>query len=442
MRLTDKVAQTLAPPRDKHSVIHYDSGHRSAVPGFGLRLTRNGSRSWVYNFRHRTTGVERRMTKGSLAAWNSEQAREEAKRLRRIVEQDGDPLQQREDERTAPTVDTLLDRYEAEHCPRKRTGDADKAMIRLWLRPALGRLKVKDVSFADIDALHRKITASGSPYAANRVLSLASKAFSLAMRWRYRTDNPAKGVERNLEDKRSRYLDGDELARLLAALGNHKDEPSASVIRLAIMTGARRGEILAMRWADLDLKAGKWIKPSAHTKQKKEHPLPLSAPARLLLADVKAKAEAKAKVERVEESAFVFPGRDGEPRKELKKAWSAICGEAGLADRVPQKTRDGKMIRTREDEPRMRWRPSVRFHDLRHTYAAILASGGASLPLIGALLGHTQPSTTARYTHLFDDPQRKAVERVAAAIEAATTTNPKAEIIEHRTPQRDRHHAE
>jgi integrase len=170
------------------------------------------------------------------------------------------------------------------------------------------------------------------------------------------------------------------VARLTAALAEHRDPQAATNIRMLLLTCARRGEALAMRWADLDLEAGVWVKPSAHTKhkQKKTHRVPLSAPARQLLVGIPQAGE------------YVFPGRSGGYRVEIKGNWQAIRKAARLE--------------------------GVRVHDLRHSYASILASANLSLPVIGALLGHTQAQTTARYAHLFNDPLRAATERVGAIV--------------------------
>ena len=149
----------------------------------------------------------------------------------------------------------------------------------------LGRLKVDGVAWSDIDALHRRITKAGHPYQANRVIATASKMFALAIRWRMRADNPVKGVERNQEHKRKRYLSSEELARLTGVLASHEDREAADIVRLLLLTGCRRGEALAARWADLDLTAGTWIKPGSSTKQRTDHVSPLSAPARQLLAE-------------------------------------------------------------------------------------------------------------------------------------------------------------
>ena len=257
----------------------------------------------------------------------------------------------------------------------------DRAMIEKLILPVIGQLKVHDVRGDDIDRLHRDISRT-RPIRANRVAQLLSKMFSLAVRWEYRSDNPVKGIHRNPEPKRTRYLSDDELKRLIAALASRPNQTSANVIRMLLLTGARRGEVLNARWDQFDLEAGVWTKPSAHTKQKKEHRVPLSALVMQLLSQMRNSAGSL---------PYVFPGRvPGKPLKEIKGFWAGVCKEAKIED--------------------------CRIHDLRHTYASILASAGHSLPVIGALLGHTQPNTTARYSHLFDDPLREATEKVGSVV--------------------------
>jgi integrase len=154
-----------------------------------------------------------------------------------------------------------------------------------------------------------------------------------------------------------------------------------ALIRFLMMTGCRFGEAVRATWDQFDLERGVWTKPSPHTKAKKQHSVPLSAPARALLASL----------ERKSGNPLVFASpKTGRPLVTVKTAWAAIRRDAGL---------DG-----------------VRIHDLRHSFASVLASSGASLQLIGSLLGHTQLATTARYAHLADDARREAVERAAAAL--------------------------
>ena len=215
-----------------------------------------------------------------------------------------------EDQRDAPTVSELIDRFEAEHLPRKRPGTAEdyRRMLRVWVRPHFGEhAKVRDVDFADIDRLHRRITNAGYSYRANRVIAMVSKMFSLAVRWGMRETNPTRGLERNREYGRRRYLSADELVRLTKALAEHPDKQAADVIRLLLLTGARRGEVLAMRWADVDLTEGTWSKPASSTKQREAHEVPLSAPARQLLSEIREQQAGK----RHAVGEYVFPGNGG-----------------------------------------------------------------------------------------------------------------------------------
>ena len=123
--------------------------------------------------------------------------------------------------------------------------------------------------------------------------------FNVAIRWQWRTDNPARGIERNQEPARHRYLSAAELVSLSVSLAEHPDQQAANIFRLLLLTGARRSEVAGLRWADLDLAEGVWTKPAATTKQKAMHRVPLSAPARQLLAELHAT--------RSEDSEYVFP---------------------------------------------------------------------------------------------------------------------------------------
>lgn len=393
LRLSDAIVRRLEPPV-RSNRITYEHG-KGAVRGFGVRVTARGARSFILNYT--VAGRERRYTIGGYPAWSVVAARDEARRLRQEIDRGVDPLADRETEREAPTVNELADRYIAEHAVKKRSGKDDEAMLRRIVRPEFGNRKVASITFADVDRLHRKLSAK-TPYQANRLAALLSKMFSLAVRWQMRPDNPVKGVERNHEERRYRYLNGDELRRLSEALAVLPSQNVANVVRLLLLTGARRGEVLNATWDQFDLKTGIWTKPSSHTKQKREHRAPLSAPALQLLVDIKTAQERGRKP-----LHYVFPSPIGdEPLGDPKKSWAVLCKAADL---------DG-----------------VRLHDLRHTYAALLASAGQSLPVIGSLLGHTQPGTTARYAHLLDDPLRAATERAGALIAAAAGTSPSAEI--------------
>jgi integrase len=377
MRLTDQVIRKLPSPPAGYALT-WDA----EIKGFGVRVTAAGAKSFVLQYR--AAGIGRRHTIGSFPDWPTTAAREEAKRLKRIVDTGGDPALDRREQREAPTVADLIERWRTDHAPKKRerSRQEDEGLIRQWIASELGKRKVAEIRCTDIERLHRKITDHGTPVRANRTLILLSKMFALSVRWEMRDDNPVAGIERNHETPRERYLTGDEMERLAAALAGLRNQQAANAIRLLLLTGARRTEVLAATWDQFDLDEGVWAKPSSHTKQKKVHRIPLSAPARTLLADMQAASG---------RSSYLFQGRGSNGHlTSIKKSWATVCQAAGIAD--------------------------AHLHDLRHSYASALASGGQSLPVIGALLGHTQAQTTQRYAHLIDDALREATEKAGAVI--------------------------
>ncbi|MET4697998.1 integrase [Constrictibacter sp. MBR-5] len=376
-KLTKRLVESIEP--EATEVVVWDT----EISGFGVRVSPAGRRSYILKYRagHGRSAPIRKPTIGVHGNITLEQARAIARDMMGQVAAGRDPSAERKAEAELPTMKDLaaayLDAFKA-----KRTIDEDKAKFaRLEkLAPSLMRKRVRDVTHADVAAVKAKL--ADTPIQANRFLALLSAAFSYASgpEKRWCTENPAKGIKRNPEERRERYLSPAELLRLSEALNAYSEPGTANAVRLLMLTGARRGEVLQARWEQFDLDAGVWTKPSAHTKQKKLHRVPLSPPALLLL-------QAQRKLAGTSE--WVFPGRrNGERLMDVKKAWATVCTAAGIED--------------------------ARLHDLRHTFASILAGSGMSLPIIGALLGHTQPATTARYSHLADDPLREATGRVGA----------------------------
>lgn len=399
-KLTDTIVKAQPAPTTGNRIT-YDE----VVKGFGVRITAAGARSFILNYRTRN-GRERRYTIGQFPDWRTVAAREEAARLKQAVDRGEDPLEGLQTERAAPTMAKLCERFLEEHADRKRenTRIFYRGVINKWILPELRSRKVADIAFEDIDGLHRSITKKGKPYIANRTMSVLSKMFNLAIKWRWRTDNPVKGIERNQEVKRQRYLSTAEIAGLTKALAEHEDQQAANVLRLLLLTGARSEEVRGARWDQIDLEKGVWTKPAASTKQKRDHRVPLSAPAMQLLSEIRTAEEARAAKRERELSPYVFPGRGGKNfRDNIKRPWAEIIKASGFTEHA-------------------------RIHDLRHTYASILASAGLSLPIIGQLLGHTQAATTHRYSHLFDDPLRAATDRVGAIVDAGK--KPAADVVD------------
>ncbi len=211
-------------------------------------------------------------------------------------------------------------------------------MIEREILPAIGDRKVAEVHEGDIEALRRGIAERGRAVRANRVLAVASKMFSLALRrkegedapWRNQMQgNPCKGAARNREDGHERFFSAAELAALGDALAVYGHTPASDCLRFVMLTGCRPGEAIHATWDQFDAEPGFWVKPSAHTKQRKVHRVPLAAAAMELLERIRAERE---KTPRRAKSDFVFPGQSqDEPLKQLRSTWEAVTASASVA---------------------------------------------------------------------------------------------------------------
>jgi integrase len=433
----------------------------SEITGFGLRWlkptdrNRIGGRSFFMNYR--IDGREKRFTIGAHPDWTVEAARAEAKALRRRIDRGEDPAKDRRERREAPTVRDLAERYREEHLSKKAASSQknDWAMIQREILPALSDRKVADVHIGDIEALHRGITKRGTPVRANRVVAVASAMFSISVKraegetepWRNQLQgNPCKGVGRNPEEGRERFFSPAELAALgdaLVAPGDKGPTPAADCIRFVMLTGCRPGEAMHAKWEQFETEPGFWVKPSAHTKQRKTHRVPLGAAAVELIERIKVERE---KTPRRAQSEYAFPGQfHGEPLKQLRSTWEEVAGKASVAlwrdakdprvaalvaelERSLGREATATAITALAAKAGVKLPPApqdARIYDLRHTFASIGAGGGLSLPIIGRLLGHTQMRTTQRYAHLADDPLKDAAAKITATIAGAGKDNDK-----------------
>ncbi|MCD2324461.1 site-specific integrase [Sphingomonas sp. IC-56] len=300
----------------------------------------------------------------------------------------GDPAQERQDRREAVTVRELSERLDREHISirvKESTAKEYRRNLKRFILPALGRLRVTEVSRADIAKFHHDLRHI--PYQANRNLEIVSKMFSLAEMWGLRPDgsNPRKHIRKYLEEKRERFLSAAELKRLGEVLNEMEAErvehaSAIAAVRLLIRTGCRLNEIMKLKWEHVDLGDSALRLPDSKTGAK-------------VLHLGQAAVDFLASLERQPFNPHVIAGTlRGKPLSDLQPFWQRVRARAGLKD--------------------------VRIHDLRQTFASVAVASGHGLPMIGKLLGHTQVQTTARYAHVAGDPVRAAANNVASELAA------------------------
>ena len=346
------------------------------LAGFALRVTK-GSKTFVLE--RRVHGRVRRLTIGPYGPLSVEQARDKALVLAGEIVQGGDPAQDRQARNRELTFGELADVYLQRHAVRKRSAQNDISALKRHLHGWRPR-RLSAITRNDVAKFHADLGAAGHPYGANRVVSLLRTMFNLARDWGlYEGENPAVRVAFFPETPRDRFLTPDELPRFFTAL---KAEPNLSVrtaLLVALLTGARRTEVLTMEWPDVDLHEATWRIPQ--TKAGRPHVVPLPASVVKLLEALP----------RLPDNPAVFPGRHGRGHLvNVSKPWTRIRAQAGLVD--------------------------MRIHDLRRTLGSWMAGSGEGLPIIGKVLNHRDVSTTAIYARLDLDPVRQAMERTTSKL--------------------------
>jgi integrase len=470
--------------------------HPIAGPaGFHMRVFASGTRKWVLLYRH-----EGQSKRAMLGEWQPDGSRDgghmsvaaacaAAENFDRKADPVGaakaekaDRLKRKEELRTAeereaarPTVGSLIELYKRDVLEKKRPATREQyehvlntlipaAMKELPLRHAeAGR---RAIQREDIVALHRSM--ADRPYMANRALAVVSAMFGFGAGVRgddgqfWCDTNPADGVERYHEEKRERFLSDMEMGALLHVLDRYHHKNSLWLIRLLLATGARRGEWLGARWSQIDMDRAVWSKPSSHTKQRKQHVVPLNDEAIGLLQEILAERVSEAMKERrarlgrdledVERHAVrvgvmggpVFPGERGtDTVTTINKHWAEIKRRATVQLWATDQTSPAFLL-LRQIERDTGKRPSfeeltsladergielgnglldLRIHDLRHSYASMLINEGLSLSTVGGLLGHTQAATTSRYAHLALDTLRSASQLASNRIRKAASSS-------------------
>lgn len=371
------------------------------VRGFGIRLWPSGRKTFVLNYR--VNGRERCLTLGEYGALTPVQARKMALERRADVLRGIDPLGEKQKAARGETMADLAKVYIERHAkPHNKRWEDDVARLDLHILPAFGTAKVANIGRRDIVQLHHKIGAQKNAKGqlktttANRVLSLLSSMFNQAIVWGYLEGgavNPTRLIRRFPEVKRERFVSRDEMPALITAIDAEPNLHIQALIWLYLFTGMRKSELQTLPWSAVDLEACEIH--LVDTKAGRPHRIPLSSPA----------AEVFKRIPKLRRNPYVFCGhRRGRHLINISKAWLRIRKAAGIED--------------------------VRLHDLRRTVGSWVAQGGASLPLIGKILNHSNVSTTAIYARFDQKLVAQALETHGEQIMAAGKTQSASESPE------------
>ncbi len=370
-RLTDANVARLKPTAREYTV--WDSRHA----GLGVRVRPSGHRSYVYS--RKGEGSARRITLGPVVLMSVEDARS------RCLAIDTGERPVRDDGVTVPTFEEFVagaGRVCLDRC-KPSTQKSERWALKARLLPAFGSLPLDRITLAGVTRWFDEYSRT-APGGANHVLGLLGRILNHAVACGHLQKNPTRGVKPNPRPKLTRFLSNEEVQRLHHALDHFaatqpSRAPQTDIIRLLLLTGCRKSEILTLRWQDVD---GNTLN-LADAK---------SGPRRVFL-----NVPARAILERQPrtESTYVFPSPSN-PERPLSrdlKLWRSVRKETGIED--------------------------VRLHDLRHTVASHAVLQGVPLPVVSRMLGHKRPSMTMRYAHVGDRETEAAAERIGAAIAQA-----------------------
>lgn len=384
-RFTQREIDRLPPcPADSKSKAYECSD--TEVTGLRISVNKAGRKFWFWRY---TFGGRKRAAKvGEFPATDVAAARKRACEMRAMLDLGKDVQAEKDELKRLPTLAEFADQ---EYMPlarqTKRSHRDDAHRLKNHLLPRFGHKKLSEISTREVQAFIGEVAKSHSPATANRLLSLIARMLKLATLWGIVEKNPCIGIAKFREQRaRERFLTAAEIARLFQAMEGDPHFYGIAAIKFLLLTGLRRNEALWAKWSQLDLERGLLHLPM--TKSGKSRHIVLSAQARALLEGLPSKGT----------SQWIFPGKNraaDRPVSNIDKCLQRLLARANIE--------------------------RMRVHDLRHTYASVMAQNGVSLFLIQSALGHSTPMMTMRYAHLCDSALRDATDVVGNIVDKATT---------------------
>ncbi len=390
---------TLPTPATGTRATYYDT----KTTGLQLRVTPAGVKTFSMYRRTKGGGPER-VTLGRFPAMTVEQARKAASTVNSEIEHGANPAEVKRALKAEPTLVEFFTEYGKRHGAKKLSWRDDQQRFRDYLQKPLGDRKLTMINRQMIVRLLSDAEAAGKATATVRqIRALVSGIFGKAIEWGYLETNPAQGVKvAGRVVSRDRFLQADELPRFFQSLAEEPSIAMRDFILLALLTGARRENLCAMRWAEINLADSVWRIPD--TKNGTPQNVTLSPEAVTILQARKEAAKPGA--------VFVFPGPGASGHMvEPKKAVIRVMERAG----IPYGRNDPN---------------GVTLHDLRRTLGSWQARTGASMAIIGKSLNHKSQQATAIYARLDLDPVRASVNTATAAMMEAGGMKEVAEVMQ------------
>lgn len=361
----------------------------NVTEGLGLQITPTGHKSFY--FAKRINGRYRKIKLGNFPGISVERARELARRHNGDVAKGENPADARQQARAAMTFGELFDLYLEKYAKlHKRTWRYDQEVYQRHLKRWSGR-RMDSITRADIQQLHGKI-GQDRPTMANRVLALLSKVYNFAIATGCEVSNPVTGLKRFKEASRERFMDADEMRRFLQAIKKEENETHRDYLKVLLFTGARRRNVAAMRWDEVDMRRKVWTIPAEKFKTGQALEVPLVPEVMKIL-----KARQKVNKKRNEPSDYVFPSRNRNPKTpyldDPRKAFDRVCKKAEIS--------------------------GLTLHDLRRTVASWATKEGVPYPVVGRMIGHSVDGVTAIYARTDLEAVREGFERTVKAMSSA-----------------------
>lgn len=423
LNFTKESLNSLPRPPSGARAVYRDA----RTTGLQLRVTSSGVKTFSV-FRRTKGGQPERITLGRFPDMTVEQARRIAARVNAEIEEGSSPAGVKRAHKGEPTLSEFFKEYGQRHGQKKLTWKDDVQRYHHYLEGPLGSRKLSSITREMVGRILSEMDRDGKAGATvNNVRALASGLFGKAIEWSYLSDNPVRGIKTRKAVKRDRFLQASELPRFFASLAEEPNGTIRDFFLISLLTGARRANVLAMRWNQISLDEGLWRIPD--TKNGTPQNVTLSPEAIEILKARKESAK----------TAYVFPS-EGKHKHlvEPKKGWERIFDRdelKQLTDRI--KAAGGRFAVSSDEAPGDALRRArrtaqrlkldcegcriedLRIHDLRRTLGSWQAKQGASLAIIGKSLNHKSQQATAIYARLDLDPVRASVNSATAAMLAA-----------------------